>query len=305
MMPEVDGYEVCRQLKADPKTCEIPVIFITAKSSVADEQKGFEIGAVDYITKPVSPPIVKERVKTHIALKLAKDFLQQQNELLEQKVVERTEQMEQLQDVVMVAMGSLAEARDPETGNHIRRTQHYVKTLAQALKNHPKFCDFLTPENITMMYKSAPLLDIGKVGVPDDILLKPGKLTDEEFEEMKKHTIYGRNAIERAEQSMYMDNNFLRFAKEIAHYHQEKYDGSGYPEGLSGEDIPISARLMAIADVYDALISKRVYKPPFPHAKAVSIILEGKGTHFDPDMIEAFDNISGEFAEIAARFADE
>lgn len=305
MMPDVDGYEVCRQLKANPLTCDIPVVFITAKSTVEDEQKGFEIGAVDYITKPISPPIVKERVKTHITLKQARDFLKQQNELLEQKVLQRTEQMEELQDVVMVAMGSLAETRDPETGNHIRRTQHYIKALANALKDHPKFSDFLTPENVTMLYKSAPLHDIGKVGVPDDILLKPGKLTNEEFEEMKKHTTYGKNAIEQAELTMNKGGNFLRFAKEIAHYHQEKYDGSGYPEGLSGEEIPVSARLMAIADVYDALISKRVYKPSFSHEKAVSIILDGKGTHFDPDMTDAFDQISEEFARIAAKFSDQ
>lgn len=305
MMPDVDGYEVCRALKANPDTRDIPVIFITAKSTVEDEQRGFEIGAVDYITKPISPPIVKERVKTHITLKLARDFLEQQNEILEQKVVERTEQMEQLQDVVMVAMGSLAETRDPETGNHIRRTQHYVKVLAEALKDHPRFCQVLTPANITMMYKSAPLHDIGKVGVPDQVLLKPGKLTDEEFEEMKLHTVYGRDAIAKAEYSLHSDSNFLRFAKEIAHYHQEKYDGTGYPEGLAGDDIPVSARIMAIADVYDALISRRCYKPPFCHQKAVDIILEGRGKHFDPDMTDAFEKISGEFAEIAARFCDE
>ncbi len=305
MMPGMDGYEVCRRLKENPITRHIPVIFITAKSTVEDEKKGFEIGAVDYITKPISPPIVQERVKIHLTLKEAQDYLKQQNEILEHKVIERTAQMEELQDVVMVAMGSLAEARDPETGNHIRRTQHYVKRLAEQLKSNPKFSDFLTPQIITSLYKSAPLHDIGKVGVPDHILLKPGKLTDEEFEEMKKHTTYGYEAIAAAEKTMVQGGDFLYFAKEIALYHQEKWDGSGYPEGLSGEAIPISARLMAIADVYDALISRRVYKPPFSHEKAAAIITAGRGQHFDPDMIDAFVAIVDDFALIAAQYSDE
>lgn len=304
MMPGMDGYQVCKQLKENPATRDIPVIFITAKSSVEDEQKGFAIGAVDYITKPISPPIVLERVKIHLTLKEARDFLAQQNEILEQKVLKRTQQMENLQDVVMVAMGSLAEARDPETGNHIRRTQHYVKCLAYHLRSHVKFADFLTPETITLLYKSAPLHDIGKVGVPDHILLKPGKLTELEFEEMKKHTNYGYDAIVAAQDSIDQGEDFLFFAKEIALYHQEKWDGSGYPEGLVGEAIPISARLMAIADVYDALISRRVYKPAFSHEKAVSIIKAGQGSHFDPDMVDTFMEITAEFAEIAAKYLD-
>ncbi|MES9937148.1 MAG: response regulator [Sedimenticola sp.] len=203
MMPEMDGYEVCRRLKADESTRDIPIIFLTAKAEVEDETKGLELGAVDYITKPISPPILKERVKTHLELKTARDYLKRQNEILEEKVIERTHQMEELQDVVMVAMGSLAEARDNETGNHIRRTQRYVKRLAIELKDNPRFSEFLTPENITWLYKSAPLHDIGKVGVPDHILLKPGKLTDEEFDEMKKHTTYGRDAIAAADKRVF------------------------------------------------------------------------------------------------------
>ena len=305
MMPEMDGYEVCEILKANEKTQDIPIIFLTAKVQVEDETKGLALGAVDYITKPISPPILLERVKNHLLLKAHQDFLKHQNEILEERVLERTVQMEELQDVAMVAMGALAESRDPETGNHIRRTQHYVKLLAIQLKDHPKFKDFLTPEVITSLYKSAPLHDIGKVGVEDSILLKPGKLTDEEFEEMKKHTTYGRDAIVAAEQNINVADNFLTFAKEIAYGHQEKWDGSGYPEGVAGEDIPISARLMAVADVYDALISKRVYKPAFPHEKAVAIILEGKGSHFDPDMVDAFEVIADKFKEIAEQFSDD
>ncbi|MCW8825221.1 MAG: two-component system response regulator [Gammaproteobacteria bacterium] len=304
MMPEMDGYEVCQKIKADSALCEIPIIFLTAKSEEEDEAKGLELGAVDYITKPLRPAILKERVKIHLELKAARDLLSRQNEILEEKVIKRTRQMEELQDVAMVAMGSLAESRDPETGNHIRRTQHYIKLLALHLKDHPRFSDFLTPENITSIYKSAPLHDIGKVGVPDHILLKPGKLTDEEFTEMKRHTIYGRDAIAAAEMSISQADNFLVFAKEIAYGHQEKWDGSGYPEGLAGDDIPISARLMAVADVYDALISPRVYKPAFPHEKAIAIIQEGRGTHFDPDMVDAFMQLADEFLAIALQFAD-
>jgi putative two-component system response regulator len=304
MMPEMDGYEVCKRLTDDESTRDIPIIFLTAKAENRDETKGLELGAVDYITKPICPSILKSRVKTHLELKVAREYLKNKNEILEVKVVERTQQMEELQDVAMVAMGSLAEARDPETGNHIRRTQRYVRLLAKQLKTHPRFSSFLTPENITSLYKSAPLHDIGKVGVPDHILLKPGKLTYEEFEEMKKHTTYGRDALAAAESRISCADNFLVFAKEIAYYHQEKWDGSGYPEGLVGDHIPISARLMAVADVYDALISRRVYKPPFSHEKSVAIIQEGRGKHFDPDMVDAFMDIADEFYIISEEFAD-
>jgi putative two-component system response regulator len=304
MMPEMDGYEVCQHIKNDAELTDIPIIFLTAKTSEEDETKGLSLGAVDYITKPISPPILLERIKNHLELKASRDFVKRQNEILEEKVIERTRQMEELQDVVMVAMGAMAESRDPETGNHIRRTQHYVKLLANHLKDNNRFRDFLTPEVITSLFKSAPLHDIGKVGVPDRILLKPGRLTTEEFELMKQHTTYGRDAIVAAEQNISQAGNFLVFAKEIAYSHQEKWNGSGYPEGLKGDDIPISARLMAVADVYDALISRRVYKPPFPHEKAVAIIQEGKGTHFDPDMVDAFMEISQEFYTVSQRFQD-
>lgn len=204
----------------------------------------------------------------------------------------------------MVAMGALAESRDPETGNHIRRTQYYVKVLANELKDYTKFGELFTPEKIELMYKSAPLHDIGKVGVPDHILLKPGRLTDEEFVEMKKHVSYGNRAIETAQNLLDEPDNFLVIAREIAYYHHEKWDGSGYMEGLSGDDIPVSARLMAVADVYDALISKRIYKPPFPHEKAAAIIEEGAGSHFDPTVVEAFIKVANEFNEIAKKYID-
>ncbi len=304
MMPEMDGYEVCRRIKAEETTSDIPIIFLTTQCQVADETKGLAMGAADYITKPISPPIVRERIKTHLRLKEARDILKHQNEILEVKVQERTRKITKLQDVAMVAMGALAEARDPDTGNHIRRTQRYMKLLSEKLKEHPRFKDFLTPETITLLFKTAPLHDIGKVGIPDHILLKPGKLTDEEFEIMKKHAVYGRDAVAAAECAIEEIEDFLVYAKEIVYSHHEKWDGSGYPEGLSGDDIPISARLMAMSDVYDALVSRRVYKEPFPHEKAVAIIQEGKGTHFDPDMVDAFLKNSNGFNAIAMKYAD-
>ncbi len=304
MMPEMDGYEVCARLKESEQTRDIPVIFLTAKAQIEDEEHGLELGAVDYITKPISPPILLARVKTHLALKAAQDFLRDQNAILEQRVAERTQQLSAVQDVTILAMASLAETRDNETGNHIRRTQNYVRALAVKLKEHPRFSELLTDENIELLYKSAPLHDIGKVGIPDRVLLKAGKLTDEEFAIMKTHTTMGRDAIAAAEEKLDVTHSFLRFAREIAYSHQEKWDGTGYPEGLSGDDIPLPARLMAVADVYDALISRRVYKPPFSHEEACRIIRDGRGTHFDPDVVDAFLEIADECSDIARRFVD-
>jgi putative two-component system response regulator len=304
MMPGIDGIEVCRRLKQDPRTRHIPVIFLTAMSKSEDERVGLEAGAVDYITKPISPPILLARVATHLKLKASADFLKDKNAYLESEVYRRTREVQAIQDVTILTMASLAETRDNETGNHIRRTQHYVKALAHKLREHPRFVGFFTDSTIELLFKSAPLHDIGKVGIPDRILLKPGKLTPDEFEVMKTHAALGREAIEQAEQQLGTPVEFLRFAKEIAAYHHEKWDGSGYPERLAGDAIPVAARLMAVADVYDALISRRVYKPPFGHDKAVALITEGRGKHFDPDIIDAFLAILGEFQDIARRYAD-
>jgi putative two-component system response regulator len=304
MMPGMDGYEVCRSLKRNPATVNIPVIFLTAKAEVEDEKRGLDMGAVDYITKPISPPIVLARVKNHLALKASTDFLRDKNDYLENEVTKRTREVMAIQDVTILAMASLAETRDSDTGNHIRRTQFYVKVLAEKLSTHPRFEHTLTDHFITMLFKSAPLHDIGKVGIPDRILLKPGRFEPHEFEIMKTHTTLGRDAIEHAEQQLGMNVEFLSMAKEIALSHQEKWDGSGYPEGIGGDHIPVSARLMAVADVYDALISRRIYKDGMPHEKAVTIIIEGRGTHFDPDMVDAFVGLQDDFRAIAARFAD-
>jgi len=303
-MPGMTGFEVCKRLKNDSRTAHVPVIFLTARAEVEDEQRGFDAGGVDYVIKPISPPVVLARVRTHLRLKGVADFLKDKNAFLRSEVEARTRDVQVIQDVTIMAMASLAETRDNETGNHIRRTQHYVRALARKLKPHPRFRAALDNETIELLFKSAPLHDIGKVGIPDRILLKPGKLTVEEFEVMKTHTTLGRDAILAAEKLLDTPSSFLRFAREIAHYHQEKWDGSGYPDGLAGDRIPISARLMALADVYDALISKRVYKPAFPHSKAVEIIREGRGSHFDPDVTDAFLAIDDSFQAIAERFTD-
>jgi putative two-component system response regulator len=305
VMPGMDGYEVCRRLKAAPASANIPVIFLTSRTEVEDEEAGLALGAVDYIAKPVSPPIVLARVRTHLQLKASADFLRDQNAFLEQEVARRTREVQAIQDVTIHAMASLAETRDNETGNHIRRTQHYVRALALALRAQPRFADQLSDHWIELLFKSAPLHDIGKVGIPDSILLKPGPLTEEEFAIMKTHTVLGRDAIERAERELGTTVDALSCAKEIAYGHQEKWDGSGYPEGLAGEAIPLAARLMAVADVYDALISRRVYKNPMSHADACRIILRGSGAHFDPDVVAGFEVIVDEFAAIARRYRDE
>lgn len=304
MMPGLSGYDVCQRLKAQPATRDIPIIFLTAMTGTEDETKGLEMGAVDFITKPVNPPVVLARVATQLQVKAAADFLKDQNAYLEAEVKRRGQALAAIQDVTILAMASLAETRDNDTGNHIRRTQHYVRLLARHLQNHPRFRDFLNDETIDLLFKSAPLHDIGKVGIPDRILLKPGRLTPEEFEIMKTHCQLGRDAIQHAEDQLGIQVDFLHYAKEIAYSHQEKWDGSGYPQGLAGDAIPISARLMAVADVYDALISRRVYKEGMPHAQAIAIICQGRGQHFDPDMVDAFVTLSDQFQAIAQRYTD-
>ncbi|MCC8998155.1 MAG: two-component system response regulator [Candidatus Contendobacter sp.] len=303
LMEGMDGYEVCRRLKANPAIRNTPVIFLTIKSEVADELKGFELGAVDYISKPMSPPIVRARIGTHLALNEARKVLADQNQFLERKVLERTEELDRTKYAAIFCMASLVEARDNETGKHLLRTQNYVRTLAEKLKDHPRFAHYLDEHTIELLYKTAPLHDIGKVGVPDRILLKPGKLDPEEWELMKKHPDYGHQALLRAEQEM-GTTDFLQLAKEIIYTHHEKWDGSGYPRGLKEDEIPIAGRLMAIADVYDALINRRVYKNRFLHEDAVEMIRQAAGHHFDPDVAEAFLEQQEEFKRIASVYAD-
>jgi putative two-component system response regulator len=302
-MPGMDGYEVCTHLKRHRRTKDIPVIFLTAMAEVENKTRGFELGAVDYITKPFEILEVQARIRTHLSLVLAKRELEWQNGILEEKVRDRTRGLALAQEATIDSMAVLAEYKDPETGGHIKRTKHYALVLCEFLSRQAHFKDYLTDEAVDLIYKSTPLHDIGKVGVPDEILRKEGKLTAAEFEEMKKHTVYGRDAIEIVEQRL-GPNSFLRFAKEIAYSHHERWDGSGYPRGLKEEAIPCCGRLMALADVYDALISKRAYKPAYTHGKAVSIIARGKGSHFDPRIVDAFLRTEKDFHLIALKIVD-
>lgn len=303
MMPGIDGYEVCRRLLENPLTRDVPVIFLTANDDLQSKTRGFRLGAVDYITKPFDMVEVQARVKTHLALKCARQELAEQNDLLEKKVQERTKELLLTQEVTILSMASLVEARDWETGGHIIRTQRYVKLLANALQDHPKFATLLVPEHIELICKSAPLHDIGKVGVPDCILQKPGPLTVEEYEKMKLHTLYGYNAIVNAEKKL-GSSSFLRFAREITYTHHEYWDGTGYPRGLAEDDIPIAGRLMALADMYDALISRRVYKDAVSHEDVLPIIHEARGTQLDPDIVDAFFQIQDQFKTTAKALND-
>lgn len=288
MMPGLDGYAVLAQLQQDPGTAEIPVIFVTAMADAQDEERGLEQGAADYISKPIKPAVVLARVRTQLENKQARDWMKSQNAALEAEVSRRMTENDLTQRVSIRALAHLAETRDPETGNHILRTQGYVQLLANLLRQHPRFVGILSDRYIDLLSRSAPLHDIGKVGIPDSILLKPGKLSPQEMEIMKTHATLGSIAMERAEQDIEMPLPFLALAKEIAHWHHEKWNGTGYPDGLAGEAIPLSARLMAVADVFDALISPRVYKPAMSYEKAREIITEGSGSHYDPDIVAAF-----------------
>jgi putative two-component system response regulator len=295
-MPNMDGYEVCRQLKHSPITRGIPVIFLTAMLEEADEAHGLALGAVDYITKPVSPALVKARVRNHIELKRRSDRLAE-------LVDERSRELIRTQEATIESLGTLAECRDPEGGGHIRRTRNYIRRLGQRLLEKGQYTPPLDEELIDQFCKCSPLHDLGKVGIPDQILRKEGSLTKEEFAVMKTHTVLGQAAIAAAERRL-GTNSFLRHAREIAESHHERWDGTGYPHGLAGENIPLSGRLMAVADVYDALISRRVYKSPFPHSTAVGIIAENRGTAFDPLLVDAFLDVQEDFRSIALENCD-
>jgi len=307
MMQDMDGYEVIQRLRADTATRDIPVIFVTALDATEDERKGLELGAADYITKPVRPAIMHARVRAQLELKRARDRMRDENAWLESQVTLRRDENQRLQDVSLRALASLASTRDNETGNHILRTQGYVRVLCEHLAARGRHPDVLSPDGIRFITMAAPLHDIGKVGIPDNILLKPGALDDGEWRIMRTHAEMGAEAIRRAMAEDGGDTRpfgFLLAAIEIAHFHHEKWDGSGYPQGLKGDAIPLAARLMALADVFDALISRRVYKPPYPVEEAVDIILQGRGTHFDPELVDAFVEQKDEFFAIARRHAD-
>ncbi len=304
MMPGMDGYEVLARLRQDAATRDIPVVFLTALSGAQDEENGLHLGAADYITKPIKPALVLARVETQLVAKRARDWLKDQNAILEAEVARRMIENDLTQRVSIRALAHLAETRDPETGNHILRTQSYVQRLANGLRRNRRFEAILTDRYIDLLSRSAPLHDVGKVGIPDLILLKPGPLTPDEWVVMQTHAKLGSDAIEQAERDIEMSLEFLVLAKEIAHWHHEKWNGRGYPDGLAGEDIPISARLMALADVFDALVTPRVYKSAMPFTEARDIIAGERGGHFDPDVTDAFLAGFDDFVAIAERYRD-
>ncbi|MEO7336294.1 MAG: two-component system response regulator [Caldimonas sp.] len=305
MMPNMTGYAVLEHLREAPETRDIPVIFTTAMNATHDEQRGLVLGAVDYITKPLHPAIVLARVHTHLELKQARDRLKNDNASLESHILEQMRENALIQDVTIRALARLAETRDNETGNHILRTQEYVRALARRMRTHPRFAAELDDHSIALMAKSAPLHDIGKVGIPDRVLLKPGKLTPDEWEIMKTHARLGADAISRAEADTHQSVKFLVYAKQVAMHHHERWDGNGYPDGLIGDAIPLSARLMAIADVFDALISKRVYKAEMLYDKALALMIQQRGKHFDPDLLDSMVEGFDEFLAIARRYPDD
>ena len=318
-LPDMHGYDICQALKEDPLTAEIPVIFLSSHSDAGNVTHGLELGAVDFVSKPVEPAILLARVRTHLRLREAGSLLRDQNHHLELLVKQRTHDLETStneleartlelqasQDLTIVALGSIAETRDNDTGNHIQRTRAYVKAMALRLASLQRYQNSGDDPQWKLIWKTAPLHDLGKVGIPDQILLKPGKLTPEEFEIMKQHPVIGRNALQAAGEKMQLDFPFLAVAKEIAYQHHERWDGKGYPEGIAGTAIPLSARIMAVADVFDALISHRVYRRGLPFPDAINAIREGRGTHFDPDIVDCFLDDIEEFRLIAAEFNDD
>ena len=290
MMPGLDGYEVCRRLKQHKETFEIPVIFVTAKSEVADEAKGFDLGGVDYIAKPISPPIVKARVRTHVQLKLAQDLLANQNHILEDKVSQRTCELRETQQDIIRKLCRAAEFRDNETGLHVIRMSHYARIIGVAYG--------MNAHDAALLLNASPMHDVGKIGIPDSVLLKPGKLTVEEFKIIQSHPKIGAEIIG------VNDSPLLQMARDIAYTHHEKWNGTGYPQGLRGEDIPLAGRITAVADVFDALTTVRPYKKEWPVEKALELIQQESGLHFDPDLVTAFLDSMPDILAVKEKFGE-
>jgi len=311
---EMQGYEVFQRLQENVQTHDIPVIFITSPSGPQNEVVGLEHSDVDYISSPFNATMVLARVRTRLALKHARDCLAQQNDWLEREVARSMGEDLLIQDINVRALACLAEARDNDIGLHLMRTQAYVDLLARQLKDHPRFRQALHGHHLDLIVKAVPLHDIGKIGVPDAILQKPGCLTPHEFEIMKMHPGMGAAAIKRVTEQVRSNLDprianqaskafdFFHHASEISLGHHEKWDGSGYPDGLVGDATPVSARLMALADAFDALISHRIYKPAMRFEQTCQIIQEGRASHFDPDIVDAFMAVQDRFAAMSVRY---
>jgi putative two-component system response regulator len=290
-MPGMDGFQVCEEMKSDPVLREIPVIFISALAESMDKVKAFSMGGVDYVTKPFQIEEVHARVDTHVKIHLLQVELERHNKNLEELVQAQVKEISASQMATIFALARLAESRDDDTGKHLERVQALCREVAINLKGNPVYATVVTDSFIESIFHASPLHDIGKVAIPDAILLKPGRLTPEEFEIMKTHAARGAETLD-AVQRQYPKNYFVNMGIEIALYHHEKWNGAGYPDGLKGTAIPLSARIMAVADVYDALRAKRCYKEAFSHEQSCGIILKGRGTDFDPDVVDAFMKIN-------------
>ncbi|MDL2273528.1 response regulator [Oscillospiraceae bacterium OttesenSCG-928-G22] len=297
-MPGMSGYDVIRRLKGEEKTRDIPVVFLTAKNDTGSELEGLSLGAVDFISKPFSPPLLLKRIELHLLVESQKRELKDYNDNLQEMVKKKTEAVVNLQNAVLQTVAELVECRDDITGGHIERTQYYLRILVSAMIDRGLYWNEISSwSEDDFFFQSAQLHDVGKIAIKDSILLKPGKLTSEEFDIMKTHTTFGGKVIDKIGRSS-KEQTFLKNAKIFAETHHEKWDGSGYPLGLSGADIPLQGRLMAIADVYDALISERPYKDAFSHEEAVKIIVSGKGAHFDPQLVDLFFSVADQFDRV-------
>ena len=297
-MPDLDGYETLKVIKGSKKTTDIPVIFLTSLNSVETELKGLSLGAVDYITKPFSPPLLLKRLELHLLVESQKNDLLRFNQQLAHLVEEKTATVVDLKNAILRTMAELVECRDEITGGHIERTNRYIKALIDGMKRCGIYEYEVSQLDENLVLQSCQLHDVGKISIRDSILRKPSKLDPEEFEEVKNHAAFGEKIILKLKENT-ADSSFLEYARIFAVSHHEKWDGSGYPLGLKYEEIPLLGRIMAIADVYDALVSQRPYKPCLSHEKAIKIILDCKGTHFDPVLIDLFKNIHSDFERIA------
>jgi putative two-component system response regulator len=297
-MPEMNGYEAIKRLKEDEKTRDIPVIFLTARNDSGSELEGLSLGAIDYIFKPFSPPLLLKRLENHLLTRSQQIALKNYNDNLRQIVEKRTRQVVDLQNAILNTVTEMVEFRDDVTGGHIERTQNYLKLLVDKLLRENIYREEISSWNLEFLIPSAQLHDVGKIAISDTILNKPGKLTAEEFEIMKRHAAIGEAAIEGIMKTT-PEKDFLRHAKIFAGTHHEKWDGSGYPRGLKNYAIPLQGRLMAVADVYDALITPRPYKRPLSPDESGRIIISERGKHFDPVLVDLFQDLAPQFALIA------
>jgi len=296
-MPDMNGYETIKRLKGNKETRHIPVIFVTAKSDEKSELEGLSLGAIDYIVKPFIPLVLLKRIEVHLLVESQRIELSIYNDNLQKIVEDKTKTVVELQNAILKTMAELVECRDDVTGGHIERTQGYLCVLLDAMKERGLYANEMSSWELDQILQSTQLHDVGKIAIRDIILKKPGKLTTEEFETIKEHTTFGEEIIDSIK-SATREKAFFNYAKIFAGTHHENWNGTGYPRGLKGEEIPLLGRLMAIVDVYDALVSERPYKDVFTHSDAVEIITEGRGTHFDPALVDLFLDVSEDFNQI-------